>query len=254
MKESEGTAYIDHINGRWEAWHDADGRSWTLGHYLSREEAVGACRRKGFEKIVDTSTSKVAKELLFLAKEMVGIDFPTQDAYDKYMKDHPDADKTNHRVVKTPEKAPAKKDETSKGETGKSLKDFNGDSDKYHEQSVLPALKHTLSKHVPEGVKLRGSGRKVKKHLELIADIKNPWAGGGTLPVLVDIHGSYISEGDGQYEIRVHSPHVQGDHTYHAPFSGDPKKDADAISKDMGDMLDDFKGFIKEQFESEKKK
>ena len=52
----------------------------------------------------------VAKELLAIARELQAIEFPTQDAYDKYMKDHPDADKSNHSVKKTQEKAPAKRE------------------------------------------------------------------------------------------------------------------------------------------------
>jgi hypothetical protein len=43
---------------------------------------------------------KIAKQLLFMAKELIGMDFPTQDAFDKYMKDHPDANRSNHKVVK----------------------------------------------------------------------------------------------------------------------------------------------------------
>ena len=189
---------------------------------------------------------KIASRLLFMAKEVLGMDFPTQDAMDKYMKDHPDANRSNHKVVKTPEKKePAKKDKPSK-ESGKTLKDFGDNSDKYHVSSVLPALKHTLKKHLPEGVKLRGSGRNIKKHLELIADVDR--GDGDTIPVQIDIHGSYMTDGDGEYEVRVHSPHIQGDHNYHAAFDGDPAKDAESISKDMGELLDDFKGFIKEQY------
>ena len=45
----------------------------------------------------------VAKELLSIARELVAIEFPTQDAYDKYMKDHPDADKSKHKVVEQSE-------------------------------------------------------------------------------------------------------------------------------------------------------
>lgn len=46
---------------------------------------------------IKTELVKVAKKI---AKELVSVDFQTQDAYDKYMHEHPDADKTNHRVVK----------------------------------------------------------------------------------------------------------------------------------------------------------
>lgn len=51
---------------------------------------------------------RIANELLRLAKELVGMEFPTQDALDKYLKDHPDANKSNHKVKKT-EKKPSKK-------------------------------------------------------------------------------------------------------------------------------------------------
>ena len=57
---------------------------------------------------------KIASRLLFMAKEVLGMDFPTQDAFDKYMKEHPDANRSNHRVVKTPDAVPVKKDEPAK--------------------------------------------------------------------------------------------------------------------------------------------
>lgn len=41
----------------------------------------------------------VVRDLLFLAKELVGVDFSTQEEFDKYMKDHPAANRSNHRVV-----------------------------------------------------------------------------------------------------------------------------------------------------------
>jgi len=65
----------------------------------------------------------VAKELLSIARELVAIEFPTQDAYDKYMKDHPDADKSNHRVVEQ-KKEPAKKDKSKPREVGTGKKLF----------------------------------------------------------------------------------------------------------------------------------
>ena len=40
----------------------------------------------------------VAKELMAIARELQATDFPSQDALDKYLKDHPDADKSNHKV------------------------------------------------------------------------------------------------------------------------------------------------------------
>jgi hypothetical protein len=41
----------------------------------------------------------VAQELKKVAQELVSMDFSTKSQYDKYMKDHPDADKSKHHVV-----------------------------------------------------------------------------------------------------------------------------------------------------------
>ena len=43
---------------------------------------------------------KIASELVKIAKELMAIDFHTQEAMDKYLKEHPEADKVNHKVVK----------------------------------------------------------------------------------------------------------------------------------------------------------
>lgn len=61
----------------------------------------------------DMGNELVAQELVRVAKELMAIDFPTKAEYDKYLKDHPDADRSNHRVVET-KKAPAKKEEPKK--------------------------------------------------------------------------------------------------------------------------------------------
>ena len=53
--------------------------------------------------------NRIASELLMIAKELTAMEFPTQDALDKYLKDHPDANRSNHKVKKTPAKAPSKK-------------------------------------------------------------------------------------------------------------------------------------------------
>jgi predicted RNA-binding Zn-ribbon protein involved in translation (DUF1610 family) len=42
----------------------------------------------------------VAMEMLKLADTILATDFPTQEALDKYLKEHPDADRSNHKVVK----------------------------------------------------------------------------------------------------------------------------------------------------------
>lgn len=66
---------------------------------------------------------KVAAELLALARELVGMEFPTQDAMDKYLKDHPDADKSNHKVVETKKDKPAKKEKSKERAWSRELDD-----------------------------------------------------------------------------------------------------------------------------------
>jgi DNA-directed RNA polymerase subunit RPC12/RpoP len=46
---------------------------------------------------VDVTTARRGRNSS-VARELVAIDFPTQDAYDKYMKEHPDADKSKHKI------------------------------------------------------------------------------------------------------------------------------------------------------------
>jgi hypothetical protein len=44
---------------------------------------------------------KIASDLIKVAQKLLAIEFDSQDAFDKYMKEHPDADKSNHSVKKT---------------------------------------------------------------------------------------------------------------------------------------------------------
>jgi hypothetical protein len=71
--------------------------------------------------------NKIASELLFMAKEVMGIDFPTQKALDKYLKDHPDADKSNHRVVEGPEKHSGRMDNHRQKEIRRVMKTKPGE-------------------------------------------------------------------------------------------------------------------------------
>ncbi len=72
---------------------------------------------------------KVAKELIKIAKLLVSFDFPTQDALDKYLKEHPDADKRLHKVVESkPEKTTkklTKEEHTHKLENGPSVRIYD---------------------------------------------------------------------------------------------------------------------------------
>lgn len=112
----------------------------------------------------------VAKELLKMAKELVSMDFPTQDAMDTYLKEHPDADRSNHKVVTTkPEekkeapaqKTPEHKDMPLKTHTKakvntktlakvKNVMEANKLTDDSDEMKELAGFKKTLGQRVPE--------------------------------------------------------------------------------------------------------
>ena len=53
----------------------------------------------------------IANELAEIARELMAMEFPTKDAMEKYLKEHPEANKSKHRVVETKKEAPAKKEE-----------------------------------------------------------------------------------------------------------------------------------------------
>jgi predicted RNA-binding Zn-ribbon protein involved in translation (DUF1610 family) len=64
---------------------------------------------------VDVTTAKGRRGTgSTVVRELTAIEFPTQDAYDKYMKEHPDADKSLHRVVETKKETPAKEEKTER--------------------------------------------------------------------------------------------------------------------------------------------
>lgn len=76
---------------------------------------------------------QIEHETAFLSSESVkvSIEFPTQEAMDKYLKDHPDADKSKHKVVKQDSKDMGthpmnlmrqRKNEERLNEIGKALK------------------------------------------------------------------------------------------------------------------------------------
>lgn len=58
--------------------------------------------------------NRIAYELLMVAKELTSMEFPTQDALDKYLKDHPDANRSKHKVVKNTSEEGKKDDDPNK--------------------------------------------------------------------------------------------------------------------------------------------
>ena len=61
---------------------------------------------------------ELARELVKVAKMLIGIEFDSQDAFDKYMKEHPDADKSNHSVKKSEKKQTGRKLDLTPNEKG----------------------------------------------------------------------------------------------------------------------------------------
>lgn len=77
----------------------------------------------------------IARELVAMAKELLAMEFPTQDALDKYLKEHPDADRSNHSVKETEEDVRKKIRETPE-EVEERLKKQMGDQYKSQEQRI----------------------------------------------------------------------------------------------------------------------
>lgn len=91
----------------------------------------------------------VANELLRIAEDLVAMDFPTQDAMDKYLKDHPDADKSKHHVKETkkeaPKQAPAKEHKSAQFERFEvHLSQEDAESISKGGQDAMPAVKKLL--------------------------------------------------------------------------------------------------------------
>ena len=73
---------------------------------------------------------KVAEELLAMARELLAMEFPTQDAMDKYLKEHPDADRSNHKVVETKKPEKKKTESVSQGDVENAFRDHLSRTDR----------------------------------------------------------------------------------------------------------------------------
>ena len=114
MKKEKGPAYRTQEQRLEDAkpkHGPAQGDTKSVWYEMTPTQSAEAKSKDRQDAKEKAKKSAVASQLLFLAKEVIGMDFPTQDAFDKYMKEHPDANRSNHKVVKTPEKTPVKKDE-----------------------------------------------------------------------------------------------------------------------------------------------
>jgi len=69
-------------------------------------------------------TRRMASDLLVMAREVLGFEFPSQDALDKYLKDHPKAKKENHWVKG--QKQEKKPQDSTAEKTGEKTEDSTG--------------------------------------------------------------------------------------------------------------------------------
>jgi hypothetical protein len=107
----------------------------------------------------------VANELLRIAEELVAMDFPTQDAYDKYMQDHPDADKSKHSIVET-KKAPAKEQKSK----------FNTHTDGWFDAAAEKSTHDEPVKEMKKIVEKAGTRENLERLHEQVKKSKAPWA------------------------------------------------------------------------------
>jgi hypothetical protein len=101
--------------------------------------------------------NKVACELLKIAKSLISVDFATKDQMDKYLKDHPGANKSNHKVVENKGKhvqkvSPQKSFKTDDLDKSKKIQkllresDSNGWGEEEHFKKVMKGIEDEFGK------------------------------------------------------------------------------------------------------------
>lgn len=118
-----------------------------------------------------------------------------------------------------------------------------GTSDDYFIQAVWPLASCELRRLSKEGrgFTLRGRGRVLKGGMvEVILDVPNRGGGGGTVPLVARVTGSYMTSGDGEYSVHMETPSFAATHSHHEPMTGDPQADAAKVAGDIADMVDDM--------------
>lgn len=116
-----------------------------------------------------------------------------------------------------------------------------GYSDDYFLGEVRPLItKRALNQVLrPLGFEARGKGSLDRKNNQIemyIDDIER-----GRARFRVVLAGSYMTSNDGVYNVYVEDLHHRPlHHDWHEPFSGDPKKDAATMMKDLGELIEDL--------------
>ena len=115
----------------------------------------------------------VAKELVRMAKSLLAIEFDTQEAYDDYIKAHPDADKSNHSVKRQENKSPAKEDVKNKKQVKHVEKDGGKDGKLSHDtlEDSHPDIKRKFTNWMAISDKLNTFNVKDKDSL----DVSQSW-------------------------------------------------------------------------------
>jgi len=96
----------------------------------------------------------VTQELIRVARLLSGMDFPNEQALKKYLKDHPDANKSKHRVVKPKSQSTKKKAPSLSGMTKGLAKQFHmkvtsgrGSGEKVLESPKMPEAAADKKEH-----------------------------------------------------------------------------------------------------------
>lgn len=183
--------------------------------------------RAGLIRLAATMPKGSDERVRILDILKTGMEFPTQDALRKYLKDHPGADKSKHKVKKTePKKAPKEA--------------LKRDSDAYFAEHVSGSIsKKKLSDALKgSGWKPRGKGSydKKRKFVELLVD---PPEGSREMPVRVVFSGSHYTSGDGQGGVYLYKGNTEWNSDVF-DMKGDPEKDAETMLKSLGDIMEDY--------------
>lgn len=104
-----------------------------------------------------------------IAREMLAMDFPTQEALDKYLKDHPDADRGKHHVRETKKESPTKQEAPTKKRSKEEIEKLHeGMLDK--NKAISSVLRKPYFSTMPADMK---SGDVPKSKTWLVGELKN---------------------------------------------------------------------------------
>jgi len=110
---------------------------------------------------------KVAQELVLLAKSLISMDFPTEEAMKKYLEEHPGADRTLHRVKET------RKDDEKKSVP--KIKKFSESTDAFFDDASDSKTHDESVKEMKTLIEQDGTKENLDKLEELAKKTKASW-------------------------------------------------------------------------------